>query len=171
MSHSLIVPRHIADAKLKARTDPGIEVKPRVEGAMHNSDEWFAAEKRRIREAAGWALDKFDMKLNRVLVAIFVRPKEMALAGGSSLIVPDTVLNEDLYQGVTGLVLKLGPRCFEDSDVMTWTEADRFKPDDWVLLRRGDGGGFRLRLNGVECIHFESERGIKAVIPRPDVVY
>ena len=171
MSHSLIVPRHLAEARRAALNDPGVVTEARVAGRMRNSDEWFEAEKARIRQKCGWALDKFHLTLNRLLVAVFIRPEEMQLVGGETLIMPETVRNEDLYQGVAGLVLKLGPRAYENSDVLTWTDEDKCKVGDWVLMRRGDGGGFRVQLNGVDCVLFENEKGIKAVIPRPDVVY
>jgi len=171
MSSNLILPRHIGEQRNRAMKDPGIEVEARVEGKMQQPDEWFDGEKERIRKRIGWALDKFHMKLNRILVAVFIRPSELQFAGGGSLIMPESVTNEDIYQGTTGLILKLGPRCYEDSDMMTWTDEDKTKEGDWVMFRRADGGGIRLRLNGVDCILFENERGIKASIPRPDVVY
>jgi hypothetical protein len=40
-----------------------------------------------------------------------------------------------------------------------------------VLFQRGAGGSFRTHVNGVECYHFSSPQGIKAVVPRPDLVY
>jgi len=171
MSASLILPRHIGEQRQRALKDPGIVADPRVEGKMVQDDAWFEQEKTNIRNRIGWVLPKFQMKLNRILLAIFVRPSEMQIAGGKTLIMPDSVVNEDLYQGVTGLILKLGPRCYEDSDIMTWTPEDKCAVDDWVMFRRSDGGGIRLRLNGVDCILFENEKGIKAVVPRPDVVY
>jgi hypothetical protein len=69
------------------------------------------------------------------------------------------------------MVLKMGERCFEDSAVLTWSDADKFKEGDWVLFQRGAGGSFRTHVNGVECYHFSSPQGIKAVVPRPDLVY
>lgn len=171
MSHSLILPRHVGEARQRQRAvlrDGELkEAAPYVEGRLDYPDEWFDAEKARIRARIGWLLDRFDMKLNGVLVALFMRPD--TTAGG--IILTDETLKEDIYQGTTALVLKLGPRCFEDSEALTWTDSDRFKPDDWVLIRRSSAGGFRTRLNGVDCIHFENERGIKAVIPRPDLVF
>lgn len=175
MSHSLILPAHVGRARMAERArgaiDPTVEAMPRVAGQMRNTDEWFEQWKADIRARIGWVLEKFDLKLNRILVAKFVRPEKMAMAGGSELIMPDTMVNEDLYQGVAGLVLKLGPRCYEDSDVMTWTEADKCAVGDWVLMRRSDGGGFSVQVNGVDCVVFNDERGIKAVVPRPDVIY
>ena len=86
------------------------------------------------------------------------------------MIAIDTVRDEDVYQGTCGLVLKLGPRCFTSDAVLTWSDADKFAENDWIMYRRGDSNGFRLCLNGVDCIRFENERGIKMVVPRPDAV-
>lgn len=167
MSHSLIVPRHLAAAREAARMDPGVEVHDRAKRPLEYDDKWFEDEKQNIRDRCGWVLDKMRVTLNHILVAIFVRPEKTA--GG--IINPYAVRDDDIYRGTAGLVLKLGPRCFEDSDVMTWTEADKFEVGDWVMFRRGDANGFRVSVNGVECINFESERGIKLVVPRPDLFY
>ena len=166
---SLMVPRHIADARMRAKgMDPTADVvKPKAEGSLDFPDDWFNEEKGRIRERIGPVLDLVRLTLNQVLVAIFVRP-EMT-AGGIKLV--DSFRNEDKYQGVTGLVLKLGPRCFEDSDVLTWTDADKFAVGDWVMFRRGASDGVALKLNGVDCFHFKNEQAIRMIIPRPDVVF
>ena len=171
MSHSLIVPRHLAEQRRAAMADPGVEVKQRPEGMLPFDDAWFEQEKARIIAECGAPLEKMRVTLNHVLVAIFRRPSTRPVEGGKSIILPDSYTDEDIYQGNAGLVIKLGGRCFEDSSTLTWTDADRFAVGDWVLFRRGDRGGFRLRVNGVECIHFEDERGVKAVVPRPDVIY
>ncbi len=181
---SLILPTHVGEARMQQRNlerakqqraaalaaDPEAGIKPRVKVAADDAqaDEFFASEKQRIRDQCGWVLDKVQLFLNAVLVAIYVRPEKMP---GSGIMLPFQTRDEDVYQGTCGIVLKLGPRCFEDSDTLTWTEADKFKVDDWVMFRRGDANGFRVSLNGVECIRFETERGIKMAVPRPDLVF
>lgn len=167
MSHSLIVPRHLAEQRRSALRDPGVEVNPRVQVNATYDDAFFDAEKVRIRERIGPVLGQVRVLLNHVLVYIYVRPDRTA--GG--IINPNVVTEEDVYQGRVGLVLKCGPRCFEDSDKLTWTDADKFTEDDWVTFRRGDGNGTRVSINGVECISFENERAIKMVVPRPDLFY
>jgi co-chaperonin GroES (HSP10) len=112
-------------------------------------------------------LDNFQLPLNRILVAIWVRPEKSV--GG--IILPDKVRDEDVFQGVSGLVVKMGPHCYENTDNMDfkWSDADRCDVGDWVMFRRGDG--VRVRIFGRECMLLESERGIKMVLPRPDAVF
>jgi hypothetical protein len=144
-------------------------MRARREGCSCFSDEWFDEEKARIFERCEPVLSRMRLILDHVLVAIWVRP-EWSVGG---LIQIEAVRKEDIYQGVTGLVLKIGPRCFEDSPVLTWTAEDRFKVGDWVMFRKADCGGYPLTLNGSEavpCLHFAGQRGIRMVLPRPDVV-
>lgn len=168
MSHSTkyALPRDIEEAKDEER------VMKHVEGRLSVKDAWFDGEKARIREQISERMLKdFHMTLNRILVAVFVRPDNTDPVRVRGIILPTSYTNEDLYQGVAGLVLKLGPRCYEDSDVMTWKPPDKMEEGDWVLIRRGDGGGFRVRLNGVDCILFDNERGLKARVQRPDCIF
>ena len=107
--------------------------------------------------------------MNRILLGVWVRSEKRKLKGGGTLIIPDAVINEDKWQGVTALVLKMGPHCYAPNSEIEWADEDRIDVGDWVLFRRGDG--FRLRLNGQECVMMESERGIKMVLPRPDMAF
>lgn len=111
-------------------------------------------------------LDKIKVPLNRILLAIYLPPERTK--GG--IIRPDIVRNEDIYQGVAALVVKKGPHCYEQSPNMDydWTEGDVCAVGDWVMFRRGEG--FRVQIDGVECMVMDSERGIKMVLPRPDMV-
>lgn len=84
--------------------------------------------------------------------------------------VPAVCLLGPRQVGKTTLALEAS-RKLNANYLMTWTEADKVAENDWVMFRRADGGGIRLRLNGVDCILFENEKGIKASLPRPDVVY
>ncbi len=107
--------------------------------------------------------------LNRILLAIYVRPNTRKLANGSFLHLPDSAVDEDKWQGKSGLVVKLGPHAYAENPEIAFTDDDKCEMGDWVLFRQGDG--FKLSVNGVECVMLESERGVKAVIPRPDMVY
>lgn len=103
--------------------------------------------------------------LNRILLAIY-KPPEVTRGG---IIRPDIVKDEDIYQGVVGLVVKMGPHSYEDNDAIDWRDGDRCQVGDWVMFRRGEG--LRARVSKCECILMESERGIKMVLPRPDMVF
>lgn len=105
--------------------------------------------------------------LNRILLAIYKAPE--ITRGG--IIRPGVVTDEDVYQGVAGLVVKMGPHCYEQTANMDyeWTEDDICHVGDWVMFRRGEG--FRVRVGKCECIMMADERGIKMVLPAPDAVF
>ena len=111
-------------------------------------------------------LSAFKLPLNRLLLAIY-KPPERTKGG---IIRPDIVRNEDVYQGVVGLVVKMGPHAYENSANMDflWDEGDVAHVGDWVMFRRAQG--LRVDVNGRECLIMEDERGIKMVLPRPDAV-
>lgn len=69
----------------------------------------------------------------KVLVAVVARPAKQG-----SIWLPDKAQSEDRFQGKTGLVLKLGPGCFEDTASHKF---HGFKVDvnDWVGFRPSDG--------------------------------
>lgn len=77
-------------------------------------------------------LDDIELFFNDVLVAKYIR--EEVAAG---IIASSETQREDQWQGVVGLVLKVGPQAFVDDD------RNKFpvKPQigDWVLYRNSDG--------------------------------
>jgi co-chaperonin GroES (HSP10) len=127
-----------------------------------------AAERRALFDKLG-DLSEFRVTMNRILLAVWVRPNTRQLANGAVFHLPDSHVDEDKWQGVSALVVKMGPQAFESDASVQFTPDDRCDVGDWVLFRKGEG--FRVQVNGHECIMLDSERGIKAVIPRPDVVY
>jgi len=116
-----------------------------------------------------WLIDQVDVKFNGILVVMWQRPKAKDLGNGMKLYMPDKVLEEDIYQGNSGMVLKMGRTAYLSDETVTYDDADRVAVGDWVLLRRGEG--MSLKLNGEPCILLSGERGIKAKLPTPDVVY
>lgn len=78
-------------------------------------------------------LDDIELFFNDVLVAKYIRTKVSANLQAA----PETE-REDNWQGVVGLVLKLGPRAFVDDDN---NKFHGIKPavGDWVLYRNSDG--------------------------------
>ena len=121
-------------------------------------------DKRAIFDELG-DLSDVRLPLNRIMLAIWKAPERTR--GG--IIRPDSVRDEDIYQGVVGLVVKMGPHAYESNDAIDWVADDCCAVGDWVMFRRGEG--FRVRVGKTECIVMESERGIKMVLPRPDLVY
>jgi co-chaperonin GroES (HSP10) len=112
-------------------------------------------------------LSGIRVALNQILLAIYKAPD---ITQGL-VILPAKVKDEDVYQGVAALVVKMGPHCYEQTANMdfTWQEEDKCQVGDWVMFRRGEG--FRVNVNGRECILMLSERGIKLMLDRPDRVY
>lgn len=112
-------------------------------------------------------LTAVKVPLNRILVAIYKAPEKTS--GG--IIRPEMVKKEDIWQGNSGLVIKMGPHAYEQTGNMdfAWDEEDRCHVGDWVMFRRADG--LRVNVNNRECILLESERGVKMVIPHPDLIW
>jgi hypothetical protein len=78
-------------------------------------------------------LDDIEFLFNEVLVAKYIRRE----VGAGLLAAPETQ-REDQWQGVVGLVLKLGPRAFVD-DENTKFHGQKVEVGDWALYRNSDG--------------------------------
>lgn len=131
-------------------------------GSRGDDDAFWDAEKRRLLALAG-DLGGFDVNMNRILIAVWERPE---LSGGGIIIQQSA--REDRYQGVAGLVLAYGPMAYASDDVVKFDDSDKPPLLSWVVFRKGDG--FRFPIRGAQCVLLESEKGIKLVIPRPDLV-
>lgn len=80
----------------------------------------------------------------RVLVATYIRPERKK----SGLILTSSVREEDKFQGKCGLVIKLGPLAFKDTEKLDFTDS-RANLGDWVVYRPMDG--VAQSVNGVHC--------------------
>lgn len=100
----------------------------------------------------------------QVLVGTYIRPKKTK--GGVWL--TDKLRDEDLYQGKTGLVLKVGPGAFVDGDKAD-TKFNGFKviPGDWIFY--GVQDGLSLNINGHHCRIVEDVH-VRGRLPHPDMV-
>ena len=78
-------------------------------------------------------LDDVELFFNDILVAKYIRE---TVAKG--LIAAEITRLEDNWQGVVGLVLKVGPRAFQDDDRNQFHGVS-VKRGDWVLYRNTDG--------------------------------
>jgi co-chaperonin GroES (HSP10) len=107
-------------------------------------------------------LAEVDVLGARVLVAVYVRPKQSA--GGIYL--PDKTVDEDKYQGKVGLVLALGPIAFEDD---TTHRFGTIKPEvgDWIVFSVGDT--FGLEIGKRRCRSVE-DVDVHMIIDRPDII-
>jgi co-chaperonin GroES (HSP10) len=106
-------------------------------------------------------LSTVSVMQNMVLVATYIRPEKTS--GG--LFLPDSALEEDIYQGKVGLVLKKGP-------VAGIAEDDRFDvfPDvgDWCVYRVGDA--WDLTIRNVHC-RLVADYNIRLVVNDPEEIF
>lgn len=98
----------------------------------------------------------------RVLLGIYVAPEKTT--GG--IIRPNANVQEDIWQGCVGLVLKKGATAFHDDDANKFHGQD-VKVGDWVTFRPGDAK--RVQINGVDCRIVEDTL-IDMVISSPDII-
>lgn len=108
-------------------------------------------------------LSGYELGPSKVLVGIYQRPEKTA--GG--IILSTKIQKEDIYQGVVGLVLKLGPGCFEDDDANKF-HGFSVKVGDWIEYKTSDTE--KVSINGVMCRRL-SDVLVKAKISNPDMVY
>lgn len=89
-------------------------------------------------------VDKLEPTGGDVVVCVYERPKEIQLAGGKTLLTPDNYsrTNEDKFQGVVGLVVKLGPNFHEKRQALGLDPP--IKLGDWVSFRTQDCVAFTL---------------------------
>lgn len=74
-----------------------------------------------------------EIMFNMVLVACYVRPSKTK--GG--IILTDQAIDEDVYQGKVGMVLKLGPFAFESDDEFDF-RGQEAQIGEWVVHKVGD---------------------------------
>lgn len=118
--------------------------------------------KETIIEAVG-KLDDITVMQNMVLVATYIRPEKTT--GG--LFLPDSALEEDVYQGKVGLVLKMGPTAFDDGDENRFGDL-RAKVHDWCVYRVGDS--WDLTLRKVPC-RLIRDSNIRLIINDPEEIF
>lgn len=99
---------------------------------------------------------------NQVLCAIYVAPEKTA--GG--IIRPQSNIEEDIHQGKTGLVVKLGPRAFASDTKWQWP--DDVSEGDWVFYKVSDG--WPCTVNRVKCRMLE-DIDVKGRADHPDRVW
>ena len=99
---------------------------------------------------------------NQVLLATYLRPTKTK----SGLILTDSHVDEDRYQSKVGLLVKKGPKAFEQDG--TWFEGMEFKEHDWLIFRPSDG--WSITVNNVLCRIFD-DINIKGRVQDPDAVF
>lgn len=100
---------------------------------------------------------------NQVLLGTYVRPEKTR--GG--IILTNSTLKEDEYQGKVFLVLKVGPTAFQSDDEVDFA-GQSIKEGDWVVVRPGDA--WQMNINGTPC-RIASDRAIRMRVVNPEVVF
>ena len=118
--------------------------------------------KETIMEAIG-DVSGLEMFHNLILVGIYKRPEKTA---GGIIMTPKTQA-EDVYQGVVGLVLKVGPGAFVD-DAVNKFHGLNVKAGDWIVYRTSDT--HKIGVNGTVCRMLEDAH-VKAKVSHPDMVF
>lgn len=98
-----------------------------------------------------------------VLVAIWQKPERTA--GGVFL--TDRTRDEDVFQGKSGLVLKMGHLAFKEDEDHVWGERVP-RVGDWVAYRVGDAWPLYL---GEQPCRIVRDVHVRMILRRPDVVY
>lgn len=107
-------------------------------------------------------LKSVDLMENMVLLATYIRPAKTA--GGVWR--PDTNLQEDIYQGKVGLLVKAGPSAFSPDGEYSFKGAPEI--GDWVVYRVGDA--WSLNLNGYPC-RLVKDIAVRMKIKDPNVIF
>lgn len=116
----------------------------------------------------GWAdpvANKITIPGAWILMAVYRRPERTA--GG--ILLTGKNRDEDNYQGVIGLVLKLGPIAFAEDGSHVWGGVTA-KVNDWVIFRVGDTFGLDVPGNEKRTLRFIEDVNIKGIIEEPDIV-
>lgn len=124
--------------------------------------------KEAIMGRIGEWLDRIDIGGQDVLIAIY-EPSPEAKVRGFRL--PDKTRDEYHFQGITGLVLKLGPHAFNTEKTCNWFEnrdhePNNPKPGDWVVFDIKDTKQFYIRTQLVRVIPAQY---IVLRVPIPDL--
>jgi len=121
-------------------------------------------------------VSEFEIAQNEVLLAIYRRPE--TTAGG--IVLSRRILDEDVYQGKVGLVVKIGEHCdFERVDPYTNIKTGiPISLHDWVVVRPSDTWALDINMRSdalsskdfIAC-RLVKDSNIRAKIPHPGCVW
>ncbi len=118
--------------------------------------------KSRVFDAVG-NLKGVEVMFNMVLLAIYIRPEMTP----GRIIRPGSNVQEDVWQGKAGLVLKCGPYAFEDDGEYQF-KGQRVDPGDWCAFKVGDA--WSLNINNVPC-RLVRDASIRLKLADPNIVF
>jgi co-chaperonin GroES (HSP10) len=110
------------------------------------------------------SLDTITITYSWILVGVYERPEKTK----SGIHLPDTgSRDEDKYQGKIGLVLKVGPLAFKDTESVQFN-GFKVEEGEWIVLAPSDG--WSLSVHGQIC-RMVTDAAIKMVASHPDEVW
>lgn len=115
-----------------------------------------------VREMIG-SLDKYQVLGSNVLVATYVRPRKTA--GG--ILLTDNSIHEDRWQGILGLVLKMGDAAFTFDGAYEY-KGPKAKVGDYVMFHTSDAR--ELSIKGISIKLVDSSL-IRMIVPDPMDLY
>lgn len=109
----------------------------------------------------------FEVTGRDLLLVVYERPKEIAIAGGNKLYLPDnaSAVTEDKFQGIVGLVVKVGPRAEETSENFPNSKIPAV--GDWVIAPIASC--ITLLMGKRTCRLIETQM-VRGIVQRPDMV-
>lgn len=119
--------------------------------------------KQAILDQVSKFLPDIDVLFNVVLVATYIRPN--MTRGG--IYRPDTNVQEDVWQGKVGLVLKLGSHAFEDDSEDVF-KGQKVEVGDWCVYKVGDA--WSLHINEYPC-RLVKDSSIRLKVKDPSIVF
>lgn len=98
--------------------------------------------KKAIFNQVASSLDGVEVIGDMVLVGVYIRPEKVG-----SIYRPQTNVQEDVWQGKVGVVLKWGPDAFRAEDGAVYDQA--VAVGEWGVFRVGDG--WQMHINDYPC--------------------
>ena len=130
---------------------------------LHNTPAYALNPHKAIVDFVTPYLHEVDVGPAKILVATFRQPERTA--GG--LIKTQRYLEEDIYQGITGLCLKVGPLAFENDGKIKFG-GFKIDPFEWVIYKPEMGRATNLR--GLHCRIIE-DTNIDARVRDPELLW
>lgn len=123
-----------------------------------------------IRQRVAEHLSQIRIGGSDLLVGVWMPEVEAKSAGG--IILPAQTRAEYQFQGVTGLILKVGPLAYGSEKTRHWFVDDAGDPDppqvgEWVSFNFKQGEAFLL---GTQPCRLISDQYVLLRLPRPDLV-
>ncbi len=119
--------------------------------------------KQAILDRVSKAVAKIDVMYNMVLLGTYARPAKTA--GGVWR--PETNVQEDMWQGKVGLVLKMGASAFKDDAEFSF-EGSRATVGDWVVYKVGDA--WSITISDYPC-RLVKDSAIRLKVIDPQVIF